>query len=217
MASPPVERLTVGLVRAIHGLRGAIRVEILSDDPNRFDVGTTLFADGDDRALTIAWVQHSKPGVLLRLDQITTREAAEPMRGRYLEAVVQQPLPAGRWYWHQIEGIEVSSLTGEHIGKVVEVMRVGDAEVYVVRGGPRGEILVPGVAAMVTELEPAEGRMTVDLAALGLPLEPPQARPPRPPRPPRQVRLTRRMRQRAAKDAAAAADDPGRDTKEPFG
>ena len=200
--SPPAGRLTVGLVRGLHGLRGAVRVEILSDDPTRFSVGASVFAEGDDRALTIAWVQLSKPGVLLRFDQVTTREEAERLRARYLETEVREPLPQGHWYWHEIEGLEVLSTTGESVGKVTEVVRVGEAEVYVVRGGPRGEVLVPGVAAMVPELEPAAGRMTIDLAALGLPLEPPPPLRSRPPRPPRQVRQTRRMRQKASRASA---------------
>ena len=37
------ERVTVGLVRGFHGLRGAVRVEVLSDDPERFAAGSVLF------------------------------------------------------------------------------------------------------------------------------------------------------------------------------
>jgi ribosomal 30S subunit maturation factor RimM len=48
------------------------------------------------------------------------------------------------------------------------VFRVGESEVYVVRGGARGEILVPAVRSIVLELGPAERRMVVDEAALGL-------------------------------------------------
>ena len=45
--------------------------------------------------------------------------------------------------------------------------RVGEAEVYTVRGS-RGEILVPSVGAVVMDLNPAEGRIVVDAHALGL-------------------------------------------------
>ena len=47
---PDRERLTVGLVRGLHGLRGAVRVEVLSDDPDRFEVGSVLHLDGEDDA-----------------------------------------------------------------------------------------------------------------------------------------------------------------------
>ena len=48
------DRLVVGLVRGVHGLRGVVRVEILSDNPDRFAVGNVLHREGDVRALTIS-------------------------------------------------------------------------------------------------------------------------------------------------------------------
>ena len=51
------DRLVVGLVRGVHGLRGAVRVEILSDNPDRFAVGNVLHREGDDRPLTILSAQ----------------------------------------------------------------------------------------------------------------------------------------------------------------
>lgn len=189
-------------------MRGAVRVEILSDDPARFSVGSVLYPDGDEQPLTIAWARPDKPGILLRFVEATSREAVERLRDRYLEALPTEPLPEGTWYWHQVEGLEVWSTAGEHLGDVAEVMRIGEAEVYVVRGGPRGEILVPGVRAIVSELLPSSGRMIIDGSALGLPSEPPPPQPPRKSRPPRQVRLTRRQRSKLERNKSAQ-DQPG--------
>ena len=36
-----------GLVRGLHGLRGAVRVEVLSDDPRRFARGSVLHPEGE--------------------------------------------------------------------------------------------------------------------------------------------------------------------------
>ena len=45
----PTERLAVALVRGVHGLRGAVRVEILTDRPEeRFAAGTVLHPEGTD-------------------------------------------------------------------------------------------------------------------------------------------------------------------------
>jgi 16S rRNA processing protein RimM len=51
---------------------------------------------------------------------------------------------------------------------VSDVFRAGAGEVYVVDGGPRGEVLVPAVRGVVVELAPGEGRLVVDADALGL-------------------------------------------------
>ena len=191
------ERVTVGLVRGLHGLRGTVRVEVLSDDPERFAEGSVLFVEGDDRPLTVAAVQASKPGVLLRFEGFDSRESVEPLRDCYLEAAVGEPLPPGTFYWHQIRGLEVRTTTDEVLGTVSEVFRAGEGEVYVVSGGTRGEVLVPGVRGVVTELDPAAGRMIVDAVALALPDKPPRRR-------------RRHERSNKERRAAAKAEEAGR-------
>jgi 16S rRNA processing protein RimM len=62
----------------------------------------------------------------------------------------------------------VHTTAGEALGTVRDVFRAGAGEVYVVSGGPRGEVLVPGVKSVVVELAPEEGRLVVDAVALGL-------------------------------------------------
>jgi 16S rRNA processing protein RimM len=173
---PGDERVAVGLVHGIHGLRGAVRVEVLSDDPDRFSVGSVLFTDADDRPLTVVWVQQSKLGILLRFEGRDSRESVEALMGRYLEAAPGEPLPAGTYYWHQIHGLEVRTTGEEILGVVSDVFRAGEGEVYVVRGGPLGEILVPSVQGVITELDPAGGRIIVDAVALALPDKPPRRR-----------------------------------------
>jgi 16S rRNA processing protein RimM len=169
VAPSPDERVTVALVRGLHGLRGAVRLEVLTDAPGRFRLGAILHVEGQDEPLTVDWTGPSKPGLLVHFAEVASREAAEPLRDRYLEAVPEAPLPAGSWYWHEIVGLEARTTSGEVLGTVSEVFRAGAGEVYVVTGGLRGEVLVPAVRGVVTELAPAEGRLVVDPLALDLP------------------------------------------------
>jgi 16S rRNA processing protein RimM len=176
VATPADERITVGLVRGLHGLLGAVRVEVLSDDPDRFAIGSMLFVDGDDEPLTVAWTGESKPGILVAFEGVGSREAADRLRDRYLEAIPGPPLPEGSWYWHQIRGLEVRTAEGEDLGKVTEVFRAGEGEVYIVSGGARGEVLVPSVHGIIMELDPTSGHLIVDAVALDLPDKPPRRR-----------------------------------------
>src|SRR4051794_6245992 len=160
------DRLVVGLVRGVHGLKGAVRVEILSDNPDRFAAGSVLHREGDDRALTIVSAHRDGPGLLMRFAEIKTREAADALRDSYLEADAAE-LPSDTFYWHDIEGCAVVTTDGRDLGTVADVFRVGEAEVYVVRG-VAGETLIPAVSDVVTELNIAEKRIVVDAATLGL-------------------------------------------------
>jgi 16S rRNA processing protein RimM len=179
-------RLVVGLVRGVHGLNGAVRVEILTDRPEaRFARGGRLFREGDEAELTItdARAIPDGPGWRVRFRELPDRTAAESLRGAYLEADVPPADAPGRGaaYWHEVIGTPVRGLDGEELGTVADIYRVAENDVYVVRGGPRGEFDLPAVRDFVRIFAPRRGEIVVDAAALEL--GPP--RPPRPARPPR--------------------------------
>lgn len=159
--------MVVGLVRGVHGLRGMVRVEILTDNPARFNVGSTLFREGSAAPLTVTSSHRDGPGLLVKFAELPDRRAAEELRDAYLEATADSPLASDSYYWHEIIGCTVTTTTGEELGTVTDVFRVGESEVYEVRG-PRGEVLVPAVASVVRELAPEARRMVVDPEVLGL-------------------------------------------------
>ena len=168
-------RLTVGLVRGLRGLRGHVRIELLTDRPEeRFAVGDVLFVEGTSRPLTIAESSAvaDGPGWWLRFEEVPSRVAAEALRDAYLEIdAPQEPREPGRWYFHELQGLEVRGSDGTELGRVIDIYRAGGAEVFVVRG-PRGEVDVPGVQGIVLELAPERGEMIVDMEALALDARP---------------------------------------------
>ena len=179
-------RLVVGLVRGVHGLNGAVRVEILTDRPEaRFANGRRVYREGGDAPLTVAEARAipDGPGWRVRFREVPDRTAADALRGAYLEADVPPEDAPGRGaaYWHEVVGASVRGLDGEELGAVSDIYRVGETDVYVVRGGPRGEFDLPAVRDFVRIFAPRRGEIVVDAEALEL--GPP--RPPRPSRPPR--------------------------------
>ena len=82
-----------------------------------------------------------------------------------------EPREPGRWFFHELEGLAVRSTAGEDLGTVVDIYRAGGAEVFIVRG-PRGELDIPGVTGIVTDLAPERGELIVDLEALDLDARP---------------------------------------------
>jgi 16S rRNA processing protein RimM len=164
------ERLVVGQVRGFHGLKGAVRVESLTDRAeDRFSVGSVLYREGGEAKLTIAEAVTDGPGWRLRFAEVPDRNAAESLRDVYLETTVApgEELAKGEYYWHQIIGSAVSDVDGTALGKVVDIYRAGGAEVMVVRN-PVGELDIPLVRSLVRIFAPARGEIVVDGEALGL-------------------------------------------------
>jgi 16S rRNA processing protein RimM len=162
------ERLVVGRVRGVHGLKGVVRVEALTDEGGRFSVGSVFHREGDDAPLTVAWVQPDGPGYLVRFSEVVDRAVADELREAYLEAGAVRDLGPGEYYWHEVVGVPARTSSGEELGIVDDIFRAGETEVYVVRGGLRGEVLVPAVRGIVLELDPRGAGLVVDAEALDL-------------------------------------------------
>lgn len=145
-----------------------VRVEALTDEAGRFSVGSSLHREGDDVPLTITWVQPDGPGYLVRFGEVADRAGAVALRDAFLEANPVRDLEPGEYYWHEVVGVPARTSSGEELGTVDDVFRAGEAEVYVVRGGARGEVLVPAVRGIVLELDPAGVGLLVDAEALDL-------------------------------------------------
>ena len=178
-------RLVVGRVRGLHGLQGLVRVEVLTDRPEvRFVPGTALFPEGTTTPLTIAEASPvaDGPGWWLSFRGIRDRVRAEPLRDVFLEIEVDRAadLEAGQAYWHEVIGAEVLGADERSLGRVADVYRAGESEVYVVRGGPVGEFDLPAVQGIVREFDPAAARIVVNEAALDLDSRPVDAPPPKP-------------------------------------
>jgi 16S rRNA processing protein RimM len=172
-------------------------VEVLTDHPEaRFTPGRLLHREGDDRPLTIAAAEAiaDGPGWRLRFREVTTRDAADRLRGAYLETVVRpdEELARGEYYWHEVIGAAVRGVDGTELGTVRDVYRVGETEVFTVAGGPFGSFDLPAVRAFIRIFAPRRGEIVVDADALDL--HAPRSREPDPERPKAPRRRSRKPR-----------------------
>ncbi len=200
----------VALVRGMHGVRGGMRVEVLTDRPaDRFVVGAKLYREGSPAALTIVEAWPATPGWVLLFGEVASRQAAEAFRDAYLEVQTgpADTLPRGAYYWHEMRGVAVRDPDGADLGTVRDVYRAGGADVLEVGGGPRGDFDLPIARPFVRILAPRRGEIIADPEALDLPASG-GLRPPAPPRPPRPRRATRR---RPAVPAAASGAEASPD------
>lgn len=156
---PIDRRLAVARVLGAKGLAGAVRVELLTDWPERLAPGAEVWLEGSDRPLRIARIESGGRATVLHFEGVTTREAAAALTDHHLEAP-PQPLPADTYYWDELIGLRVEEPDGTAAGEVLEVFRAGGNEVYRVVG-PRGERLVPALRTVVLRVDLAAGVMVV--------------------------------------------------------
>ena len=143
------------------GLRGGMRFELLTDWPERLEPGSSLFVEGEPTSRRVESVEWGGRIPVLTVEGVTTREAAEALKDRYLE-VEAADLPEGTYYWHQLEGLAVVDPNGAPLGTLTSVFRVGENEVYRVEADGGAELLIPALRDVVREIDLGGGRMVVD-------------------------------------------------------
>jgi 16S rRNA processing protein RimM len=158
-SSATTERLAVARVLGAKGLAGSLRIEALTDHPERLAAGESVWVEDEAEERTILEAGFGGRVPILRLEGISDRESAERLAGRYLEAPAA-PLPPDTYYWHQLIGLAAVDEAGLELGHVVEVFRAGENEVYRIEG-PAGELLVPALRDVVRSIDLAAGRIVV--------------------------------------------------------
>jgi 16S rRNA processing protein RimM len=152
--------LVVGRVVKAHGVTGEVTVEVRTDDPDsRFAPGTRLRArprgDGPERAYVVDAAREHSGRLLMRLQGVTDRGAAEALRGTVF-VVDSGDLPPiedpDEFYDHQLEGLRVVTTQGRLIGSVNEVLHTAAGELLSVISETGAEVLVPFVSAIVTSV-----------------------------------------------------------------
>jgi 16S rRNA processing protein RimM len=141
------------------GLAGSLRVESLTDRPERLAAGEAIWVEDEATPRTIVEAGWGGRVPVLRLEGISDRAAADRLVGRYLEAPLE-PLPPDTYYWHELIGLAAVDEAGGELGHVVEVFRAGENEVYRIEG-PSGELLVPALRDVVRSIDLASGRIVV--------------------------------------------------------
>ena len=166
--TPPPARLVVGRVLRPHGVRGEVAVEVLSDAPDRFSPGAELAAGDPDgpgplRPLTVTAARLHLGRLLLRLEGVDDRDAADRLRGGLLSipAAAARPLADDEFWAHQLVGLAVVDRGGRERGRVADVVPGAAHDLLAVALPGGGTALVPAVAALVT-VELQAGRVLVD-------------------------------------------------------
>ena len=153
----------MGIIKGAWGIQGDLRVESLTDNPDRFAVNSRLYLEG--RAVRVRQSREVKRGIVLKLDSVHDRTSAERLRGKSLSvpAHAVPPLPEGAYYHYQLIELEVYTREGERLGAVREILTTGANDVYVVERHQARDLLIPALKGVVTCVDLVAGRMIVRL------------------------------------------------------
>ncbi|MFN3948194.1 ribosome maturation factor RimM [Microbacterium sp.] len=170
-AEPAKTQLRVGRLVKAHGLKGAFKLELYTDDPDgRFVPGSTFTLQVPEsspwhgRELTVREFRWMNSHPVAFFEGVDDRTAAEELVKAILwidQDTEAAPAEDDAWYDHQLVGLDVVR-DGAVVGRVVRVDHFPAQDLLIVKqNGDEREVLVPFVGAIVPEVDIENGRVVV--------------------------------------------------------
>ena len=159
------EMIVVGKIAGVFGVQGWCKIfshtsprkNILQYSP------WYLKRNGEWQSTKIKQGRQQGKGIVAQLEGIDDRSAAEALRETEI-AIQASQLPVlekDEYYWSDLIGLEVETVTGVPFGKVTEMMQTGANDVLIVKGDR--ERLIPFLQPdVITEVDIKAGLMKVD-------------------------------------------------------
>ena len=160
------EYVIIGRIIKPHGVRGAVKVEPITDDPSRFSLLDQVHIGPDDHpgdAVDIDKVQFQNKFIILSLATVLSREAAETLRGQYLYIPADQALdlPDGSVYIYELSGREVFTNKNKFVGKVKDYLEYPANDMFGVESDER-EYLIPDVPEIVEDVNLDDSKIIIN-------------------------------------------------------
>jgi 16S rRNA processing protein RimM len=158
--------IIIGRILKPHGVRGALKVDPLTDDPKRFDLLQTVYLGPEDEpveSFKIERVQYLKKQVVLSLQNINTFEDADQWRKKYVQIAVEDALTSAEdaHYYFELVGLAVYTDKNEFVGRVHDIVSYPANDIFVVHDNDDREILIPDVPAFIRDINIKEGKLTI--------------------------------------------------------
>lgn len=161
--SPSDSPIVVGRIKGAWGIHGDVKIDLLSDAPDRFEPGSIVHVKNESTRVQRS--RRVRGGMVVKLDIVKDRNQAALLRGQEITVTPEQvsPPPQGSYYHFQVLGLSVLSHEGENLGTVHEIIKTGANDVYVVHLEGRRDVLIPALEDVILDVDLERGSMTVRL------------------------------------------------------
>lgn len=157
----------IGKIVNTQGLKGELRVIPMTDDPKRFLnlKSVEIFFTGLSKTYNVEKVRFHKQFLILKLEDISDINKAETLRGGIIKIPEEMALPLeeDEYYIRDIYGLRVTTVEGEDLGKVKDIIFTGANDVYVISKEGEKDLLIPAIKQCIINVDTKDKIMTVKL------------------------------------------------------
>lgn len=161
------ELIKIGRITGTHGYKGTVKVEVLTDFPQRFKKLKTVKISQRNMVaeMAIETCSSHQGRLLMKFKGIDSSEEADKYRNAFLNVSVDElyPLPKGSYYHFQLIGLKVYDSEVGYLGELTDILETGANDVYVIKSEVYGEILIPAIKEVIGEVDLNSSSMQVKL------------------------------------------------------
>ncbi|WP_448759925.1 ribosome maturation factor RimM [Actinomyces oricola] len=158
--------LTVAVIGPAHALKGEVRLDMRTDDPEgRLAPGTALPTDPAGHGpLTVARLRFDGKRWYAAFAEVPGRTAAEALRGTRLlvDTDAEEETEDDSWYAHELIGMRALHADGRLLGEVTGLEEGVAQDRLVVRTPGGDDVAVPFVEEIVPAIDEEAGTVTID-------------------------------------------------------
>lgn len=152
-----MDKIVIGKIVNVVGLKGEVKVYSYAEEPDRFERLEKIFLGTEEKntEYAVTKVRYKGDMVILTLDGVTDRNAAETLKGLMVlmdEADLEE-LPEGVYYIKDLIGMKVVSDSGVELGTLKDINTNTAQRVYEVARPGKPDILIPGVDEFILDTD----------------------------------------------------------------
>jgi 16S rRNA processing protein RimM len=163
--APGNDRVCVGVIVGVHGVRGVVRIKPFTDEPEAVGDYGPVADESGRHSYTLTVHGLHKGTVLAEIAGIADRETALALKGTRLY-VPRESLPEVEddetFYHADLIGLSVVDRDGTDLGRVVAVQDFGAGDLLEIAAPDGGEWLLEFTRAAVPEVDLDRGRIVAD-------------------------------------------------------
>lgn len=158
-----MEKIKIGKAVNAVGITGEIKVYNYSDYKERFEELEYIYLDEEKRK--IKGVRYNKNMVILKLEDVNTRNEAELLKNKeiFIDEDQLRDLPQGTYYVKDMIGMEVIDEKNERIGRLSDVILRAAQDIYEIERQDGSKALIPAVEAFVKDVDMEKRVIRVEL------------------------------------------------------
>ena len=161
------ERICVGAITGVRGLKGEVRIKSFTADPADIAAYGPVTTEDGKKTFQLTVKNRSKGLVIARIEGIENRTSAENIKGErlYVQRSVLPELEIDEFYQADLIGLNVETNSGDTVGSIGAVHNFGAGNILEIIESTRNHeesMMVPFTSEIVPEVDIEGGRVVIN-------------------------------------------------------